>query len=106
MNGDPLDLPDGVGFKIGQDSRIKYLVLQVHYINIDSIPKSGDSSGVYLKYTTEPQPMTAGMISLHVRTRLPPRTVTFQDIACTMGENKVYTLARSTILCKSILNPL
>lgn len=30
-----LNLPDGVGFKVGKSSPIKYLVLQVHYANID-----------------------------------------------------------------------
>lgn len=30
-----LELPDGVGFKVGKDSPIKYLVLQVHYAHVD-----------------------------------------------------------------------
>ena len=30
-----LELPDGVGFKVGKDSPIKYIVLQVHYAHID-----------------------------------------------------------------------
>lgn len=30
-----LALPDGVGFKVGKDSPIKYIVLQVHYAHID-----------------------------------------------------------------------
>lgn len=29
-----LELPEGVGFKVGKDSPIKYLVLQVHYAHI------------------------------------------------------------------------
>lgn len=89
LGGTDLHLPEGVGFKIGEDSKAKYLILQMHYINIDSIPKEGDSSGVYLRYTTTPQSKTAGMISMHVKTRLPPRTVTFQDVSCTMGEDRV-----------------
>lgn len=28
-------LPDGVGFKVGKSSSIKYLVLQVHYAHVD-----------------------------------------------------------------------
>lgn len=31
----PLVLPEGVGFKVGKDSPIKYIVLQVHYAHID-----------------------------------------------------------------------
>lgn len=30
-----LELPDGVGFKVGKTSPIKYIVLQVHYAHID-----------------------------------------------------------------------
>ena len=32
-------LPEDVGFKVGANSRIKYLVLQVHYINVETIDK-------------------------------------------------------------------
>ena len=32
-------LPEDVGFKVGTNSRIKYLVLQVHYINVETIDK-------------------------------------------------------------------
>lgn len=28
-------LPEGVGFKVGGDSPIQYLVLQVHYVNTE-----------------------------------------------------------------------
>lgn len=30
-----LELPENVGFKVGKDSPIKYIVLQVHYAHID-----------------------------------------------------------------------
>lgn len=30
-----LELPEGVGFKVGRNSPIQYLVLQVHYAHID-----------------------------------------------------------------------
>jgi len=45
---------------VGANSQIKYLVLQVHYINIDTIDKEGDSSGVYMYYTKEKQDRLAG----------------------------------------------
>ena len=38
---------------MGAESKIKYLVLQVHYINIEDIDIEGDSSGVYVYYTKE-----------------------------------------------------
>ena len=60
------------------------------FFSRDSSPSfGGDASGVYLEYTTKPQEQTAAMISLHVNTKLPPRTVTFQDVACNVREQKV-----------------
>lgn len=35
MDAPALRLPNGVGFKVGNGTRIKYLVLQVHYANVD-----------------------------------------------------------------------
>ena len=40
-------------FQVGAESKIKYLVLQVHYINIEDIDIEGDSSGIYVYYTKE-----------------------------------------------------
>ena len=51
MDAPDLTLPDGVGFRVGEDTRIKYLVLQVHYNELDMIPEDGDSSGILLHYT-------------------------------------------------------
>ena len=84
-----------MGFPIGPSTQIRHLVLQVHYINIDSLPNEGDSSGVYLTYTTLRMKREAAMLSLHVGTKLPPRTVTFQDAACRIGEDKVRCLLRN-----------
>lgn len=35
MDAPSLQLPEGVGFKVGQDTNIGYLILQVHYANVD-----------------------------------------------------------------------
>ena len=32
--------------RVGGDSKIQYLVLQVHYAHIDMIPETGDDSGM------------------------------------------------------------
>lgn len=51
----PLKLPDGVGFKVGKTSPIKYIVLQVHYGHVEKFKDgSTDDSGVILRYTREP----------------------------------------------------
>lgn len=35
MDAPKLVLPEGVGFKVGGDTGVNYLVLQVHYANVD-----------------------------------------------------------------------
>ena len=65
----------------------------MHYINVEEIPRltkgMGDSSGVYIHYSTKAQHKIAGMISLHVRTNVPPLSRSFQDATCTLQEDKV-----------------
>ena len=75
--------------QVGAGSRIKYLVLQVHYINVGDIDKGGDSSGVYMYYTREKQSRLAGVLSMHVDTNVPSFARSFQDVACRIEENKV-----------------
>ena len=89
-NGSRIMLPEGVGFKMGKDTRIQFLVLQVHYLNVHEISRNsnGDTSGVYLYYTRTPQPKIAGMLSLHVNTRVPAMSRSFQEAACRIEENK------------------
>ena len=37
MDAPALELPDGVGFRVGAGTDIKYLVLQVHYASVEYI---------------------------------------------------------------------
>merc|ERR1712013_321531 len=62
MDAKSLELPEGVGFRVGRDSAVKYLVLQVHYASVDHIPREGDDSGVFLQYTEKEMPRTAGVL--------------------------------------------
>lgn len=84
-----LILPDGVGFKVGGDSPIKYLVLQVHYAHIDLF-KDGrtDDSGVFLHYTLRPLNKLAGVLLLGTSGVIPGRSTTYMETACTIKENK------------------
>lgn len=51
-NAKRLDLPKDVGFKVGKDSPITYLVLQVHYAH--TLPDgTRDSSGVIIEHTEQ-----------------------------------------------------
>ena len=61
----------------------------VHYINIETIDKEGDASGIYMYYTEQPQKKLAGMLSMHVDTMVPKMSRSYQDVACQIGENKV-----------------
>ncbi|XP_047520481.1 peptidylglycine alpha-hydroxylating monooxygenase [Pieris napi] len=83
-----LELPKDVGFLIGQDSPIKYLVLQVHYMTKFPEGKT-DNSGVFLKYTQETMPRQAGVILLGTSGVIPPDSVEHMETACIMKEEKV-----------------
>lgn len=81
-----LALPPDTGFRMGKDSTIKYLVLQVHYAHIDKIPDVGDNSGVILHYTEKEQPKTAGVILLGTGGMAPAHSTTFFETACSVED--------------------
>ncbi|KIH56296.1 copper type II ascorbate-dependent monooxygenase domain protein [Ancylostoma duodenale] len=65
-----LKLPEGVGFRVGGNSGINYLVMQVHYMqDRDEL----DHSGVTIQHTEEPQPKTASTMLLVTGGLLPPK---------------------------------
>jgi len=84
-NAPKLDLPPDVGFKVGGDGDVKYLVLQVHYAAVDKIPETGDTSGVVLSYTDQPQPKQAGVYFLGTNGMIPARSTTYMEAACTIN---------------------
>lgn len=75
-------------FRIGKDSQIKYLVLQVHYAKLDEIPAEGDSSGIFLHYTSTVQPMTAGVLLLGTSGFAPAHSTTYFETACQMDDDR------------------
>ncbi|XP_003488599.1 peptidylglycine alpha-hydroxylating monooxygenase [Bombus impatiens] len=84
-----LILPEGVGFKVGGDSSIKYLVLQVHYAHTAKFQDAGtDDSGVFLYYTLRPLNRLAGVLLLGTGGVIPPRSTTYMETACRIKENK------------------
>ncbi|XP_014249505.1 peptidylglycine alpha-hydroxylating monooxygenase [Cimex lectularius] len=83
-----LKLPEGVGFKIGGDSSIQYLVLQVHYSHRFAAGHT-DNSGVYLHYTEKPMNKLAGVLLLGTSGQVEPMQVTHMETACTIYEPKV-----------------
>lgn len=93
-----LDLPQGVGFKVGGDSPIQFLVLQVHYAHIDHFKDgSTDDSGVLLHYTTQTLDKLAGVILLGTGGFIPPRKTVHMESSCPITENKtIYPFAYRT----------
>uniref|UniRef100_A0A182QIJ1 peptidylglycine monooxygenase n=1 Tax=Anopheles farauti TaxID=69004 RepID=A0A182QIJ1_9DIPT len=86
-----LELPEGVGFKVGKDSPIQYIVLQVHYAHIDKF-KDGttyDDSGIFIHYTTKPLSKQAGVILLGTAGYIPPMATEHMDTLCEIQEEKV-----------------
>ncbi len=72
-NGSGIRFPEDSGFRIGgKDSPIQMLVLQVHYIENRRIPRSGDSSGVLVKYRESEPYYDVGIFSLHSHGIAPP----------------------------------
>merc|ERR1712018_1055929 len=97
MDAESLELPKGVGFRVGRDSAVKYLVLQVHYASFDHIPQEGDDSGVFLQYTEQEMPRTAGVLLLGTGGSAPPHSTTYFETACEIeDQRKIHPFAFRT----------
>lgn len=82
-----LNLPEGVGFKVGKDSPIKYLVLQVHYMHGFN-EGTTDDSGVIIHYTTTPLNKLAGVLLLGTGGLIAPMTTEHMETSCEIKEKK------------------
>lgn len=74
-----IKLPDGVGIKVGGDTGINSLVLEVHYLNIDH---SKDSSGIVLATAAKPTPKTAGILLVGSAGEIPAHSAAYWEGAC------------------------
>ncbi|CAH0381348.1 unnamed protein product [Bemisia tabaci] len=84
----PFNLPEGVGFLVGGDSPIQYLILQVHYAHKYKDGES-DRSGLILHYTEEPLPRTAAVILLGTGGQIHPKRIEHMEASCNIEEHKV-----------------
>ncbi|XP_022176831.1 peptidylglycine alpha-hydroxylating monooxygenase [Myzus persicae] len=80
-----LKLPNGVGFKVGGDSQINYLVLQVHYHRMFEDDET-DNSGIYLHYTEQQLDKQAGVYLLATNGRVPPNAIEHMETSCPLFE--------------------
>ena len=89
MDAPELELPPGVGFRVGGGSSIKYLVLQVHYASTDYIDAAGDDSGVILRYTEQELPKTAGVLLMGTGGSAPAHSTTYFETSCDIEDSRV-----------------
>jgi len=82
-------LPEGVGFHVGGDSAIKWLVLQVHYLHVDAFlpPLNGvDNSGITMLATRTQQPREAATYLLVTGGMVPKHSTVYMEAACEYEE--------------------
>uniref|UniRef100_A0A1W7RA03 peptidylglycine monooxygenase n=1 Tax=Hadrurus spadix TaxID=141984 RepID=A0A1W7RA03_9SCOR len=85
-----LQLPEGVGFKVGKGTDVKFLVLQVHYASVKNFINGGtDNSGIIL--TIKPGndksvSKRAGVYLLGTAGEIPPKRTEYMETACTINE--------------------
>ncbi|XP_013085503.2 peptidylglycine alpha-hydroxylating monooxygenase-like [Biomphalaria glabrata] len=90
MDAPKLNLPEDVSFDVGQDTPIKYLVVQVHYKNVDPfLPPSNqqDSSGLTLLSSSVPTSRKAGVYLMVTDGEIPSHSIEYFEVACRMPEN-------------------
>ncbi|VDN05819.1 unnamed protein product [Thelazia callipaeda] len=78
-----LYLPEGVGFKVGGNTNIQYLVLQVHYMN----KLKFDYSGVSIESTVEPLPKRASTLLMVTGGKLAMHKKESFEAACLVDED-------------------
>eukprot|EP00112_Aurelia_sp_Birch-Aquarium-sp1_P018786 Seg4537.1 transcript_id=Seg4537.1/GoldUCD/mRNA.D3Y31 product="Peptidyl-glycine alpha-amidating monooxygenase" protein_id=Seg4537.1/GoldUCD/D3Y31 len=85
-NAPPLKLPKGVGFKVGPSTKIKYLVLQVHYGKVQKFIGTNlkDYSGVTMDVTKKDLRLHAGIFILaEGLAKIPPHKEKWHlDVGC------------------------
>ncbi|CAG2113081.1 unnamed protein product [Medioppia subpectinata] len=90
MDAPALVLPEGVGFKVGGDTGVNYLVLQVHYAHVDKFLNGAfDNSGIILKLlpqNTQKVNKRAGVLLLGTGGSIPNKSIEHMETACTIDE--------------------
>uniref|UniRef100_A0A646QG22 peptidylglycine monooxygenase n=1 Tax=Hemiscolopendra marginata TaxID=943146 RepID=A0A646QG22_9MYRI len=94
-NARQLELPADTGIKVGRDSAVKYLVLQVHYLDVTKFIDGGtDNSGVILTYTELPMPKLASVILLGTNGFINAKSTEHMETACEITEDiEIHPLA-------------
>ncbi|CAF0874637.1 unnamed protein product [Rotaria sp. Silwood1] len=90
LDADKTELPKDVAFKVGGSTPVKYLVLQVHYANLDKF-KAGetDRSGLILTTSSIPTSKRAGVFILLTSGYIEPNTEEVFEVACEIEQDIV-----------------
>ncbi|XP_064619933.1 probable peptidylglycine alpha-hydroxylating monooxygenase 1 isoform X2 [Lineus longissimus] len=89
MDAPPLQLPKDVAFKVGGDTSVKYMVVQVHYKDVRNFipPKNQkDTSGITLHTTTTPKLRRAAVYLLGTGGMIPGKSTVYMEAACDYDE--------------------
>lgn len=91
LNATGLELPPGVGFKVGGDSGINYLYIQVHYELSEGGSVSTDDSGVLIRTVSgQDSGITKGAGILRLMSSgYVPEGISRHIVDCEILENKV-----------------
>jgi len=94
LDAPEFNLPQDVGFKVGGDTPIQYLVLQVHYMHAMKEP---DTSGLTLHSTPHPMPKEAHVLLLATDGAVAAKTTDDFDTACEIeDETEMHPFAYRT----------
>ncbi|KAI2808094.1 hypothetical protein BLOT_006036 [Blomia tropicalis] len=101
MDAPPLKMPNGVGFKVGRDTKIGYLVLQVHYAHVHRfINGETDHSGITLRMLPQDNNeinKLAGVLLMATDGRILSKTTEHFEAACPNDEPiEIYPFAFRT----------
>ncbi|XP_022671226.1 peptidylglycine alpha-hydroxylating monooxygenase-like isoform X2 [Varroa jacobsoni] len=91
LDAPPLKLPKGVGFKVGGNSGVNFLILQVHYADVSSFVNGNrDHSGISLEMVDGSSGVVkrrAGIYLLGTGGMLPAKRETHLETACKIDED-------------------
>ena len=83
-------LPEDAAIPVsGPDTAVHWLVMQVHYKNVDTIPEKGDNAKIIVHYTDIPTPKTVGLLGTQAFGIYPALTTTHNEAACQLSEDIV-----------------
>lgn len=97
-NAPKLDLPEGVGFKVGWESDIRHILLQVHYADVSKLQGGdGDQSGVKFYLTSDKLPKRAGIFLLATGGQINAGSTEYFEAACKYDDdNDIHPFAYRT----------